>query len=65
MSTLKRTKLFLKNTMINEQLSSLSSMAIEKKLLGIMINDPTFVESVINEFAKKKDHGIKLDYLVI
>lgn len=65
MSTLKRTKLFLRNAMTNEQLSDLSSMAIEKKLLGIMVNDPTFVENVINEFAKREDHGIKLNYLAI
>lgn len=62
MSTLKRIKTFLRNTMTNEQLSSLSSLAIEKNLLGDMAKDPTFIDSVIDEFAKKKDHKIELVY---
>ncbi|KAL4132855.1 hypothetical protein QTP88_009937 [Uroleucon formosanum] len=41
MSTLKRIKTFLRNTMTNERLSSLSSLAIEKNLLGDMAKDPT------------------------
>lgn len=33
---------------------SLSSMAIEKNLVGEIAKDPTFMESVIDEFAEKK-----------
>ncbi|XP_050063246.1 zinc finger MYM-type protein 1-like [Aphis gossypii] len=62
MSTLKRIKTFLRNTMTNERLSSLSSMAIEKKLLGDMAKDPTFIDSIIDEFANKKDRRIELVY---
>ncbi|KAL4142958.1 hypothetical protein QTP88_005346 [Uroleucon formosanum] len=54
MSTLKRIKTFLRNTMTNERLSSLSSLAIEKNLLSGMAKDPTFVDNVIDEFADKK-----------
>ncbi|KAL4154142.1 hypothetical protein QTP88_001975 [Uroleucon formosanum] len=62
MSTLKRIKTFLRNTMTNERLSSLSSLAIEKNLLGDMAKDPTFVDNVIDEFADKKDRRIELVY---
>ena len=62
MSTLKRIKTFLRNTMTNERLSSLSSLAIEKNLLGDMAKDPTFVDNVIDEFADKKDRMIELVY---
>lgn len=41
--------------MTNEWLSCLSSMAIENNLLGDMAKDSTFIESVIDEFAVKKD----------
>ncbi|KAL4091710.1 hypothetical protein QTP88_026361 [Uroleucon formosanum] len=54
MSTLKRIKSFLRNTMTNERLTNLSSLAIEKNILGVMAKDPTFVESIIDDFAKKK-----------
>lgn len=54
MSTLKRIKTFLRNTVTNKRISSLSSLAIEKNLLDEMAKEPTFVEGVINEFAKKK-----------
>jgi hypothetical protein len=40
--------------MANERLSSLSTLMIEKQLLGVMAKDPTFVEDAMNEFAKKK-----------
>ncbi|XP_025411006.1 uncharacterized protein LOC112683956 [Sipha flava] len=62
MSTLKRIKTFLRNTMTNDRLSSLSSLAIEKNLLGDMAKDPTFVDNVIDEFADKKDRRIELVY---
>jgi len=48
--------------MTNERLSSLSSLAIEKNLLGDMAKDPTFVDNVIDEFADKKDRRIELVY---
>lgn len=62
MSALKRVKTFLRNTMTNERLSSLSSMAIEKNILSDMAKDPTFVENVIDKFAEKKDRRIELVY---
>lgn len=62
MSTLKRIKSFLRNTMTNERLSCLSTLAIEKQLLGVMVKDPIFVEDVINEFATKKERRLELIY---
>ena len=61
-STLKRIKSFLRNTMTNERLSCLSTLAIEKQLLGVMVKDPIFVEDVINEFAEKKERRLELIY---
>lgn len=62
-SILKHVKLFLRNTMENdERLSCLSTLAIEKQLLGVMVKDPMFVEDVINEFAEKKDKRFELTY---
>ncbi|VVC34839.1 Hypothetical protein CINCED_3A000774 [Cinara cedri] len=46
----------------DERLSSLSSLAIEENLLGDVAKDPTFVDSVIDEFADKKDRRIELVY---
>jgi hypothetical protein len=60
MSTLKRVKSFSRNTMTNERLSCLSTLAIEKQLLGVMVKVPTFVKDVINEFAEKKNEGLNL-----
>ncbi|KAL4121279.1 hypothetical protein QTP88_013824 [Uroleucon formosanum] len=65
MSTLKRIKSFLRNTMTNKRLTNLSSLAIEKNLLGVMAKDPTFVESIIDDFAKKKERRIELEYKII
>lgn len=62
MSTLKRVKSFSRNTMTNERLSCLSTLAIEKQLLGVMVKDPMFVEDVINEFAEKKERRFELIY---
>lgn len=62
MSTLKRIKSFLRNTMTNERLSCLSTLAIEKQRLGVMVKDPIFVEDVINEFAEKKERRLELIY---
>lgn len=46
----------------DERLSCLSTLAIEKQLLGVMVKDPMFVEDVINEFAEKKDKRFELTY---
>lgn len=48
--------------MTNERLSSLSTLAIEKQLLGVMVKDPMFVEEVIHEFAEKKERRLELIY---
>jgi len=48
--------------MTNEWLSSLSSLAIEKNLLGDMAKDQIFVDSVIDDFADKKDRRIEIVY---
>jgi len=64
MSTLKRIKSFLRNTMTNERFTNLSSLAIEKNLLGVMAKDPTFLESIIDDFAKKKERRIELEYKI-
>jgi len=37
-------------------------MVIEKNLLGDMAKDPTFIDSIIDEFANKKDRRIELVY---
>lgn len=42
-STLKCSKIFIRNTMV-----------IERNLLGEMAKEPTFVESIIDEFAGGK-----------
>ncbi|XP_025425451.1 zinc finger MYM-type protein 1-like [Sipha flava] len=46
MSTLKCIKSFLRNSMTNDRLSSLSTLAIEKKMLGELSKDPTFINNV-------------------
>jgi hypothetical protein len=66
MSTLKRIKSFLRNSMTNNRLSSLSTLAIEKKkMLGELSKDPTFINSVIDVFAKKQNRRIDLNYIQI
>lgn len=61
-STLKRIKSFLKNSTTNDRFSSLSTLAIERRLLGVLVKDPTFMENVINEYAKKEDRRLELFY---
>lgn len=63
-STLKRIKTFLRNTMENDQHSNLSTMVIEKNLLGDLMKDPSFIESVFDMFAAKNPK-IKLVYVKI
>jgi hypothetical protein len=43
MSTLKRIKFFLRNSMTNDRLSCLFTLAIEKKMLGELSKDPTLI----------------------
>lgn len=65
MSGLKRVKTFLRNTMNHDRLSNLCTLAIEKKFLGELATDPTFIDSVIDVFSKTKNRRIELNYKVI
>lgn len=65
MSTLKRIKSFLRNSITNDRLSSLSTLAIEKKMLGELSKDPTFINNVIDVFATKQNRRIDLNYIQI
>lgn len=64
-STLKRIKTFLRNTMNYNQLTNLCTLAIEKKMLGELIIDPTFIDRVIDTFSKTNNRKITLTYKVI
>ncbi|XP_060846566.1 zinc finger MYM-type protein 1-like [Rhopalosiphum padi] len=48
MSTLKRIKTFLRNTMTHDRFSNLCTMAIEKKMLSELATDPTFIDNFLN-----------------
>lgn len=65
MTTLKRTKIFLRNTMDHNRLTNLCTLAIEKKMLGELMIDPTFIDKVIDLFANIKNRRIDLKYKVI
>lgn len=65
MSTLKRVKTFLRNSMTNDRLSQFSSLAIEKALLRELSSDPVFLERCIDVFAEKKKRRIELTYKVV
>lgn len=65
MSALKRIKTFLRNSMNNDRLSNLSSLAIEKQMLSELSTDPTFIDEVIDLFAKTKNRKIDLIYKII
>lgn len=60
MSTLKRIKTFLRNTMTNVSGFKVYHPWRLKKIYWVM--DPTFVNNVIDEFADKKDRRIELVY---
>lgn len=62
MSTLKRIKTFLRNTMTHDRFSNLCTMAIEKKMLSELATDPTFIDNVIDLFSKTKIRKIDLTY---
>jgi hypothetical protein len=51
--------------MTNDRLSSLSTLAIEKKMLGELSKDPTFINNVIDVFATKQNRRIDLNYIQI
>lgn len=59
-SCLKRIKTYLRNTMTQERLTGLSTLAIEKGILQILIEDPQFYEDIINKFATLKNRRIDL-----
>ncbi|KAF0706142.1 Zinc finger MYM-type protein 1 [Aphis craccivora] len=62
MSTLKRIKTFLKNTMTHDRFLNLGTIAIEKKILSELATDPTFIDNVIDLFSKTKNRKIDLIY---
>ena len=62
MSTLKRVKTFLRNSMTNERLSCLSMIAIEKGLTKQLVKDQSFKDKLIDNFATKKQRRIELLY---
>lgn len=62
MSTLKRIKNCLRNSMTNERLSSLSTIAIEKSLVKELSMGQSFKERVIDIFATKKNRRVDLLY---
>jgi hypothetical protein len=55
MSILKHIKFFLRNSMTHDRLSSLSTLAIEKKMFGELSKDPTFIINVIDVYATKRN----------
>ena len=58
-STLKRIKTFLRSTMIEERLTALAMLSIEKSMISNMHN---FNESVIDLFASKKERRMDFSY---
>lgn len=65
MSTLKRIKTYLRNSMNNSRLSCLNSLAIEKQLLGELTSEPAFIEHIIDIFAEKKKRRLELMYKTV
>ncbi|XP_026819140.1 zinc finger MYM-type protein 1-like [Rhopalosiphum maidis] len=63
MSALKRIKTFLRNSMNNDRLSNLSSLAIEKQMLNELSTDPTFID----EISKQQNtllYAVNTSYLI-
>lgn len=58
-STLKRIKIFLRNTMTQDRLNALAMLSMEKKLVR---NIPDFNKEVIESFATQKDTRAKFLY---
>lgn len=65
MSTLKRIKTYLRNSMGNERLSALSTLSIEKDIVGNCRKYPHFKERVIDHFATSKTRRLDLLFKVI
>lgn len=62
MSTLKRIKTYLRNTMSNERLTSLATISIEKDTVANYLKYPKFKDNVIDHFAANKKRRIDLIY---
>lgn len=60
MSTLKRIKSYLRNSMENSRLSNLSTLSIEKSLLKSLAKNSTFKDNVIDKFAVSKNRRLDL-----
>ena len=60
MSTLKRIKTHLRNSMSNSRLSNLATISIEKKLSRKCSQDAIFKERVINIFSEMKARRLEL-----
>ena len=58
-STLNRIKTFLRNSMTEDRLTSLSMLSIEKKFISEIDN---FNDKVITKFANRKERRIDLIY---
>lgn len=60
MSTLKRIKTYLRNSMGNERLSALATLSIEKEIVGNYNKYPNFKDKVIDHFATTKTRRLEL-----
>jgi hypothetical protein len=60
-STLKRLKSYLRNLQSQDRLSSLALMSTEKSFLNKLQSKPSFLDKVIDLFAKK-NRRIELNY---
>lgn len=65
MSTLKRIKTYLRNSMGNERLSALSTLSIEKDIVGNCSKYPHFKDKVIDHFATSKTRRLDLLFKTI
>lgn len=61
-SCLKRIKSYLRSTMLEDRLTNLSKISIEKELLNELIVSQPFYNDIINKFANLKDRRICLTY---
>lgn len=61
-SCLKRIKSYLRNSMTEERLTSLSKISIEKELVNELIETRPFYDDIIDKFASLKDRRIDLVY---
>ncbi|CAH1110586.1 unnamed protein product [Psylliodes chrysocephalus] len=61
-SAMKRIKTCQRNTQLQDRMSSLSLISIEKRFLNGLMAKPSFYDSVINIFANKENRRIDLKY---